>query len=154
MATKRVQRNSSIQSHVYYEGYLEKKGKYGLGTKKKRYFVLAGEILLYYLNKNAYTAKQDQKGAIVLRQSNVSAEGKNLNLTLPFRTYQLTAATPKEATEWCAVLKEAHDRILRQEKDRPRVKAKLAAASVLNGVRQEKLKQDLNQKQENQKEHN
>ena len=44
MATGRTQRNSSIQSHVYFEGYLEKKGKYGLGTKKKRYFVLVGAV--------------------------------------------------------------------------------------------------------------
>jgi quinol monooxygenase YgiN/peptidoglycan hydrolase CwlO-like protein len=127
---------------------LEKKGKYGLGTKKKRYFVLAGEILLYYLNKNAYSAKQDQKGAIVLRQSKTTVEGKNLAVELPYRTYQLNATTPEEATEWCTALREAHERILRQEKERPRVKAKLAAASVLNGVRQEKLKKELVDKDE------
>jgi quinol monooxygenase YgiN len=139
----------SVQQHVYKEGFLSKRGKYGLGINmmKRRYFVLAGDILLYYPTKESYTQHEHQKGAIVLRDAkSIKPDGTNkFSMELPFRTYFFAADSDKTVNDWVKVLQEAVARIHRQEKARPKLKAKLAATTVLGNVRQEKLQKDLEQ---------
>ena len=139
----------SVQQHVYKEGFLSKRGKYGLGINmmKRRYFVLAGDILLYYATKESYKQHEHQKGAIVLRDAKtIKPDGPNkFVMELPFRTYFFAADSDKTVNEWVKVLQEAVARVHRQEKARPKIKAKLAATTVLGNVRQEKLQKELQQ---------
>ena len=136
MSSKGSRRKSSYKAHVYATGYLDKKGATALSRSHKRYFVLAGEVMAYFVSKEQFEMRVSQVGAIPLSEAtDVWAQGKVINMKTHYRTYVFTAQEEDEAKKWSKALKEAISRFTRQATERPKDKAKIATAAILGDIR-------------------